>query len=206
MNGLIRKAAAALCCVAAAGGVGCVEYHDLVDPCYPARYNAEAREEVVASYTPQIANGHVLDQTVWNSDFAAGSDKLTEGGMEHLAYMARRRPQPDPVVYVETARDVYYDPAKPNEMTDKRSDLDARRATAVQNFLTAQTAGRRGAFQVLVHDPAEVGAIDVYAGREFNQMIGRAVGGLPTGGGSTSGGAPPPAPLRLRNGMMNDER
>ncbi len=99
---------------------------------------------MVASYTPQIANGHVLDQTVWNSDFEAGSDKLTGGGMEHLAYMARRRPQPDPVVYLETAQDVYYDPAKPNEMTDKRADLDARRVAAAQKFLTAQTAGRRG--------------------------------------------------------------
>ncbi len=127
MKGLIRKAAAALCCVAGAGGVGCVTYHDLVDPCYPARYDAEARHEEVASYTPQIANGHVLDQTLWNSDFEAGTDKLTGGGMEHLAYMARRRPQPDPVVYLETAHDVYYDPAKPNDMADKRADLDARR-------------------------------------------------------------------------------
>ena len=195
MKGLIRKAAAALCCVSAAGGVGCVTYHDLVDPCYPARYDAQARHEVADSYAPQIANGHVLDQTVWNSDFEAGTDKLTGGGMEHLAYMARRRPQPDPVVYLETAHDVYYDPARPNEMADKRADLDARRATATQNFLAAQTAGRRGEFQVLVHDPAEVGVVDVYAAREFGAMIGRAVGGLPTGGGGASpvgGGAPPP--------------
>ena len=76
-----------------------LHYRDLVDPCYPERYNYQARQEVVASYTPQVQNGHVLDQTVWNYDFEAGTDRLTGGGLEHLAYLARRRPQPDPVVY-----------------------------------------------------------------------------------------------------------
>jgi hypothetical protein len=186
MKGLIRKAAAALCCLAGAGGLGCVTYHDCVDPCYPERYNAEARREVVAAYSPQIANGHVLDQTVWNSDFEQGTDKLTGGGMEHLAYIARRRPQPDPVVYLQTAGDLYYDGNKPDEMADKRQDLDSRRVAAIQKFLGAQTGGRRGDFQVLIHDPADVGASDVWDGAVYTQMISRARGGLPVGGTSTS--------------------
>ena len=195
MKGLIRKAATALCCVAAAGGAGCVTtYHDLVDPCYPARYNAEARHEVFASYAPQIANGHVLDQTIWNYDFEPGTDRLTGGGLIHLAAMARRRPQPDPVVYLQTAGDVVYDSAKPDEYLDKRQDLDGRRVVAIEKFLNAQTAGRRGDFQVLVHDPAEVGAVDAWAALEYGQMLGRARGGLPVGGatGGAPGGAPPP--------------
>jgi hypothetical protein len=193
MKGIIRKASAALCCLAAVGGMGCINgYRDLVDPCYPQRYDAEARHEVATSYAPQIANGHVLDQTIWNYDFEPGTDKLTGGGREHLAYMARRRPQPDPVVYLQTApaEEVGYDPAKPDEMADKRTELDAKRVVAVQKFLNAQTAGRRGDFQVLIHDPSEVGVPGAWGGVEYARMIGRAVGGLPTGAGSTSGGAP----------------
>jgi hypothetical protein len=198
MKGLIRKAAAALVCAAGAGGLGCLDcYHDLVDPCYPQRYEAEARREVVGAYAPQIANGHVLDQTVWDYDFEAGTDRLTGGGLEHLAYLARRRPAPDPVVYLQTAQDVAYDPAKPDEMAAKRQELDAKRVIAIQQFLTAQTGGRRGEFQVLVHDPSDVTLPGAWGGVEYARMIGRAVGGLPvgggvSGGGATGGAAPPP--------------
>ena len=158
MKGLIKTAAAALCCLAGVGGMGCdTTYHDLVDPCYPARYDYAARKEVVASYTPQELNGHVLDQTVWNYDFEPGTDRLTGGGLEHLATMARRRPQPDCVVYLQTAQDVCYDPDLPDKMADVRQELDAKRVVAITRFLNAQTGGRRGDFQVLIHDPAEVG-------------------------------------------------
>ncbi|HVS35383.1 MAG TPA: hypothetical protein VMS17_07345 [Gemmataceae bacterium] len=196
MKGLIRKAALALCCVAGAGGMGCVTYHDLVDPCYPARYEAEAEHEVSASYAPQVGNGHVLDQTVWNYDFEVGSDKLTGGGMEHLGYIARRRPTPDPVVYLQTAHDeLTYDPTKPEEMSAKRQDLDARRVMAVQKFLNALTDGRRGEFQVQVHDPSPVGVWDAWGALEVNSLMSRVRGGLSTGGGgSASGGAPPTGP------------
>ncbi len=209
MKGLIRKAAAVVCCAAGVGGLGCVDsYHDLVDPCYPARYNAEARRETTAAYAPQIANGHVLDQTVWNYDFETGTDRLTGGGMEHLEYIARRRPEPDSVVYLQTAQlsvnantdaDVVYDPAKPDEAAEKRQELDAKRVVAVQKFLNDQTAGRRGDFQVLVHDPSGVGAPGAWGSAEYNQLIGRARGGLSVGLGASvastttsGGGAPPP--------------
>ena len=195
MKGLIRKAAAALCCFAGAGGLGCVTYRDLVDPCYPERYNSEARKEVVASYAPQEQNGHVLDQTVWNYDFEPGRETLTGGGLEHLAYLARRRPQPDTVVYLQTAQDVAYDPANPEKLGADRQNLDAKRVVAVQRFLNAQTGGHRGDFQVLIHDPSEVGVRGAWGAAESVQMIGRVVGGLPTGGGAggitTGGGAPP---------------
>jgi hypothetical protein len=190
MKGFIRKAAAVLCCAAGAGGLGCYTYHDLVDPCYPERYNFQARKEVVGSYSPQIQNGHVLDQTVWNYDFEAGTDKLTGGGLEHLAYMARRRPAPDTTVYLQTAQDVAYDSAKPDELFQKRQDIDSKRAAAVQKFLNAQTGGRRGEFTVLIHDPSEVGLPGEWAAGEYVQELGRVRGGLQTGGGgTTSGGA-----------------
>ncbi len=202
MKGLIRKAALALCCVAGAGGVGCVTYHDLVDPCYPARYNAEAAHEVYAASGPQINNGHVLDQTIWAYDFEPGTDRLTPGGWEHLDIIARRRPQPDPIVYLQAAQlgvlvegaDVAYDPDKPDQSMAKRQELDAKRVVAIQKFLGTQTDGRRGDFQVLVHDPSPVGVPDVWGVTEFGAMVGRVRGGLPTGGGSAGGGAPPTGP------------
>jgi len=194
MKGFIRKAAAVLCCAAGAGGLGCYTYHDLVDPCYPERYNFQARKEVVASYSPQIQNGHVLDQTVWNYDFDAGTDRLTSGGLEHLAYMARRRPAPDTTVYLQTAQDVAYDPAKADELATKRQDIDAKRAVAIQRFLNAQTNGRRGEFTVLIHDPSEVGVTGAWASGENNQLLGQSTGGLfQVGGGGGAGAGVGPA-------------
>jgi hypothetical protein len=190
MNGFIRKAAAVLCGAAGVSGLGCYTYRDLVDPCYPERYSYQARKEVVASYSPQIQNGHVLDQTVWNYDFEAGTDRLTGGGLEHLAYMARRRPAPDTVVYLQTAQDVTFDPAKPDEMTSRRQDLDGKRVAAIQQFLNAQTSGRRGDFTVLIHDPSEVGVTGEWAAGEYLGVLGRVRGGLQTGGGtSVTGGS-----------------
>src|SRR5258708_5901491 len=110
MNGVIRNVVLALC---SAGGLaaaqGCYHYRDVVDPCYPQRYENAARQEVNGAFAPQVNNGHVLDQTVWTYYFEAGTDRLTPGGQEHLAYLARRRPYPDPVIYLQTAQDVTWD-------------------------------------------------------------------------------------------------
>ena len=106
---------------------------------------------------PQVQNGHILDQTLWNFCFEEGSDKLTEGGRDHLNGLVRRRPNPDGRIYLATARDLGYDPANPQKYVDGRRDLDNRRVAAIQAYLGAQTAGRPMAFEVVVHDPMEVG-------------------------------------------------
>src|SRR5207249_11454777 len=130
------------CCAVLFGTSGCYYlYRDLVDPCYPARYNCMARKEVVGAFAPQVHNGHVLDQTMWNYHFEPGSDRLTPGGLEHLAYLARRRPEADPMVYLQTAQDLPYNQAAPTELPEKRLDLDNKRITAVKTFLMAQTGG-----------------------------------------------------------------
>ena len=82
---------------------GCCYYRDLVDPCYPQRYEYAARMEVNQALAPQVRNGHILEQTVWNYEFEQGAPKLTPGGMEHLAYLARRRPTPDTCIYLQVA-------------------------------------------------------------------------------------------------------
>src|SRR5436190_5624671 len=115
MKGFIPKGVTALCLTSGlALGGGCHDYRDLVDPCYPERYEYAARQEVHGALAPQVNNGHVLDQTLWNYHFEAGTDKLTPGGMQHLAYLARRRPAPDCIVYLQTAQDLPYDPATPD--------------------------------------------------------------------------------------------
>src|SRR5947209_1669583 len=149
MNGFIKNLllATGLAGVLAVGA-GCDCYRNLVDPCYPARYEFQSRQEVNAAMAPQVYNGHVLDQTVWNYQFEPATDRLTPGGMEHLAYLARRRPCPDPVIYLQTAQDIPYDPATADKFAETRINLDNRRIQAVQTYLNAQTAGRHIPFDV----------------------------------------------------------
>jgi uncharacterized membrane protein YgcG len=130
---------------------------------------------------------------MWNFYFEPGTDKLTQGGLSQLAYLARRRPQPDTMIYLQAAQDLSYDPAAPDRFAASRYDLDTKRIQAVQKFLNAQTAGRRQDFQVVVHDPAEVGASAAYANVAVGKMVGGATGVLSSstggGGGNTTGGA-----------------
>jgi hypothetical protein len=199
MKGFINKSMAVL---GLAGGMalggGCDTYRNLVDPCYPERYEFAARQEVIGAMAPQVYNGHVLDQTVWNYHFEPGTDRLTAGGMDHLAYLARRRPVPDANVYVQTAQDVVYDPAVPDKFSDARMVLDNKRVLAVQNFLASVTSGRHLAFEVSVHDPSEVGLAAVPAGVTIQKHYIGFQGNLPTsagagaanvaGGGAAAGG------------------
>src|SRR4051794_20149177 len=110
MKGIINRAALVLCGALALGGlVGCYHMGDLYDPCWPQRYNYMASKELKAAVAPQVNNGKVLDQTIWNYHFEVGTDRLTAGGLEHLAYLARRRPCPDTNLFLQTAQDIAYD-------------------------------------------------------------------------------------------------
>jgi hypothetical protein len=187
MKGLITKAL--LFGTAAAGSVGCYGYRDLVDPCYPQRYEYAARNEVTGALAPQVENGHVLDQTVWNYHFDPGTATLNASGLDVLARLARTRPHPDPVIFLQTAQDLGYDPAAPDKMTTSRNKLDADRIDAIQKFLNAQTANRPVAFQVQIHDPAEVNMAAVPANNIIQQMYSGFKGRLQTSGASPTGGA-----------------
>ena len=72
MKGLISKAMAACAWAVgrpawAASAIGTWSI-----PCYPMRYNCMSRNEVNAAMAPQVQNGHVLDQTIWNLLLRAG--------------------------------------------------------------------------------------------------------------------------------------
>jgi hypothetical protein len=192
MKGFINKKLGA---VWLAGGLtfagGCETYRDVVDPCYPKRYEAQARKEATEAYAPQVNNGHVLDQTIWNYHFEAGTDKLTPGGLERLAYLARRRPSPDPFVYVQTAQDVSFDPGAADKFAEQRSKLDNGRVQAVQSYLNAETAGRHITFEVAVHDPAEVGLSGAAMNTSIQKLQAGFVGILPAAAGGGGGAAAP---------------
>ena len=158
MKGLIKQAAVALGCGAAvAGAGGCYGYRDLVDPCYPERYEYMARTEVHGAFAPQVQNGHILDQTLYNVAFVVGSDELTNIGRDQLDTLVRRRPYPDPRIFLATSRDIPYDAANPGAFVETRRNLDNARAAAIQKYVGAQTAGRPMQFEVVVHDPMPVG-------------------------------------------------
>lgn len=194
MNGFMVRLSAL--CVAGGGLLavgGCVTYHDLVDPCYPQRYEYMARQEVKASFGPQVNNGHILDQTVWNYHFAPGTATLTAGGMDHLVYLARRRPCPDGTIYLQVAHDIPYDAGAPEQYAEARNNLDARRMQAILDFLNAQTAGRNLAFTVVRHDPAEVGQSAVSMNLAVRNSQNASQGTLVRPGGGGGGGAAPAA-------------
>ncbi|MBX7104056.1 MAG: hypothetical protein K1X57_08235 [Gemmataceae bacterium] len=157
MNRVISKTLAATTLASGLAATGCTNLGKCIDPCYPERYIASARSSVTAAFAPQVQNGHILDQTVWNYHFETGKDELTAGGRDHLDGLVRRRPSPDPRVFIATARDLVYDAGNPDKFVELRRDLDEKRAIAVQKYLAAQTAGRPMQFEMVVHDPSDVG-------------------------------------------------
>jgi len=163
MKGFLRISVAGLCLGAGLSSIGCVKYRQCVDPCWPERYNAEARFNVRETFAAQAWNGHLLDQTIWNFMFepdAKGgpSDKLNPAGKEHLHYLARRKPYPDAKIYLQTANDVPGSQNMPPErVATAKADLDNRRISAIQNYL-AGVMGTRTAgtvYEVAVADPME---------------------------------------------------
>ncbi len=166
-------------------------YRDLVDPCYPERYNAAARAEVVSYFAPQVQNGHVLDQTIWNYHFERGTANLHPAGRDKLDQLVRTRPVPDPQIFLATARDITAEPAK---FAEERRQLDEARKQAIEEYVMAQTAGRPMHFDVLVHDPsepfisAEEGALAISRNRIAVQGAGIGGGGFGGAGGGFGGG------------------
>src|SRR5262249_22803772 len=129
MKRLVRTAAAAVLVAGASGSVGCVStgssgcggaggggggdgarYRNYYDPCYPERYNGAAGDEVLAAFGPQVNNGIALNQTVFNWHFEPGSDVLNPAGRAKLDSLATARPEPNPKIYVQVARDLALTP------------------------------------------------------------------------------------------------
>jgi hypothetical protein len=191
MNGVIKTATlAGMLLTASLAQAGWLqeEYYHWVDPCWPWRYAYLAHQEVNDAFAPQVNNGHVLDQTIWNYYFEPGTDRLTPGGMYKLAILGRRRPHPDCRIYLQTAQDIQYNSSAPDAFVKARADLDARRVQAVLRYLQAQTAARPVPWDVTIHDPGEVGLSAVPAAATITLRDGSFRGALlPIGGGAAAG-------------------
>lgn len=209
MNGFIKTTVAGLCLGSGLTVmVGCYQYRQLVDPCWPERYNAEARMSVRNTFAAQVHNGHMLDQTVWNYHFEIDpktglpTDRLNPAGMEHLKYLARKLPVPDTRLYLQTAQEI---PGagvmSPERLGQVRADLDSRRVAAIQRYLAGMMSGRptAAAFDVAVVDPYEVGISATAIGGSgssknpvikgsINELNNNFKGKLNTTGGGQSGG------------------
>jgi hypothetical protein len=183
MNGFIKKTLVGIFLGGSALSLsGCAICSNCIDPCYPERYNYMARDTVNQTMYTQAANGHVLDQTVWNEYFETDpngrpTDRLNATGMEHLTYLVRRRPNPDPKIYLQTSHDLVYKSTEdPEKFAIARAELDNRRLEAVQKYLAAMTSGRNLGydFVIMVHDPAEVGLAATPIGGNIppNPLIG----------------------------------
>lgn len=194
MNGFIARTAAA---ASLACGIltltGCYGFRDLVDPCYPWRYNYQAQQEVCEPFATQVNNGHVLDQTIYTSHFERGKATLTRGGQDKLQQLVRRRPHPDPVIYLATASigssaqvdDILWrQDAAPNVAAQERTALDNERRDAIHKYL----ASIRGdlSFQVLVHDPAQPSAPAAGMMRSATGYIGGFTGSAAGGGAAAA--------------------
>jgi len=134
--------------------VGCYQYRQCVDPCWPERYASEARHNVKGTFNAQAFNGHVLDQTIWPHHFEMEldrktlerrpTDKLHPAGMSHLDYLVRRLPAADPRVFLQTSRD---------------PKLDEKRVQAIQIYLASMMSARNQGvqFDVVIYDAPEPG-------------------------------------------------
>jgi hypothetical protein len=166
MKGFKEAALAMLSMVGSLALVGCQggeRYRNLVDPCYPERYSNVARQEVITAFTPQVQNGRILDQTMFNYHFEDGTDKLHPMGMKKLDEIVQRRPFPDCRIFLATSHDLAYDAPRAGEVGENRRELDVKRIAAIQQYLMMATVGRPMKFEVLIHDPADPGMSAVSA-------------------------------------------
>jgi hypothetical protein len=211
MKGFIKRslALATLSGLTALAGCACDRgLCDCYDNCWPNRYGYQAAMSTQASFNAQVFNGHILDQTIWSYMFKAGSADLLPDGLEHLKYLARRRPCPDTKIWLQTAQDVgvqdpgakllpgqdlIYDSANPEKVAVDRAKLDNDRREAILRFLTAETAGRGLVFTVDVHDAPTPGYAAFPYGIAVQKHYLNFQGALPIGsvGGAGSGSSTP---------------
>lgn len=161
MNGFIRKTAAGstfgLSLLLLVGG--CYHYRELVDPCWPERYNYMARHSVRDFHNAQADKGHLLEQTVWNWHFerdektGAATDRLNGAGQEVLRRIARTLPAPDGQLFLQNAQDIpYKEGDAPAKIVSAREQLNRKRIDAIQRFMSTQNSTGPASFVVNVHD------------------------------------------------------
>ncbi|MDB5307626.1 MAG: hypothetical protein JWO38_1828 [Gemmataceae bacterium] len=206
-----RGAAPGGCATGDCGTGGCGTRHGdgailrtYYDPCYPERYAAAARAEVLAPFAAQVNNGHVLNHTVWNWYFEPGTDKLTTAGLAKLDSIAHTRPGPDNRLYLQAARDVQVTPANMDRVAAHRDELTAKRAAMVLRYMNTQPTTAPVAYEIFVHDPVVPGISADFALSAYRGQVQGYRGGIGGGAGTTStstgGGGQTPAASAIGTG------
>ncbi len=207
MNRILRATIVAFTLVGSLGSIGCMNscrpgvearYNNLVDPCWPERYNYQARESVLYPFEQQATNGHIMDQTIWNYHFEPGSAKLNAQGREKLDYLTRRRGCPDGKMYLQTAGDIAFDPKMPDKLPGERIKLDSDRAQSVLAYANAQPAGTRMSFEIQPIDARDPGinsqgpatSVRGLPGQYASTLTGAVGSGLTGTGGGQAPGTP----------------
>lgn len=195
MKRSIRVATAALVLASGLGSIGCASrtgvtagdrYRNAVDTTWPEHYNYAARQAVVGPFAQQAANGHFINQTIWNWYFEPGTDKLNPAGIEKLDSLARATPAPDTRIYLQAARDILVTPENTDKVAGLRDDLTARRAAAVQKYMGTQP-GNTVNYEIAVHDMPSPQLPAAFAASAFRGQAQGYRGGLSSGaGGATS--------------------
>ena len=156
MKGLIaRRVAVRPAARRCSTGSGCCPTANLVDPCYPERYNYHGPAGGQAALAPQVQNGHVLDQTIWNYYFEPGTDKLTRRpGPPGLHRPPPAVAGPDRLPADGPGRRLR--PGRPRQAGRRSAATGRQRAwRPSRSILAAHTDGRRG-IPVMVHDPSRI--------------------------------------------------
>ena len=189
----VRTGVAAALAALGISALGCHSTHDrtsledrydnVVDPCWPQRYSSQARDEVIAPFATQAANGEIIAQTIWNYHFETTTDKLTPSGVEALDTIVRKRPGPNGMVYIQTARDIAWETEKADRFAADRAALDSKRIAAVQKYLASQSAAKGTAFNVVALDPADPAFYARYSGNAIQQLPSQYRATLSGGGG-----------------------
>ncbi len=171
----IHKAGWAMALLSLVSATGCYgTFHEVVDPCYPERYNCKAREEVSDLRAAQVQQGLIYEQTLFVHHFNPASETLHPGGIALLQRLANRRPAPEAVIYLQTAQNNYdLDYKKPEEYASKRKELDDKRKLEIEKFLKMERPDVN--FTVVVSNPAKVGISGSEGRRAENQRKNRMV-------------------------------
>jgi len=213
MNRTVRATAVALILSGGLTSVGCMHqerqvregrtggqglegrYDNLVDRSWPERYSYQAREPVLSAFEQQVNNAEILNQTMWNYHFDAGTAKLNANGREKLDLIARKRPSPDGKLYVQTARDLVYDDKSPEKLPGERIKLDVDRAQSVLAYMATQPISRMVTFDVQPIDAIDPGMNSQGPATAVRSLPSQYLSGITSSGGAqvtgTGGGQAP---------------
>jgi hypothetical protein len=162
-------------------------YRNVVDTTWPEHYNYAARQAVIAPFAQQAANGHFLEQTIWNWHFEPGTANLNGAGRAKIEALARTTPRPDPKVFVQYAQDLPLTAENADNFAALASELTAKRIDAVRKYLEAQP-GNTVPYEIVAHNAPTPGIYSQFAATAFRGQPLGYVGGLLTGMGALGAG------------------